>query len=111
MLFVEEAPIPDPITSVSTFSKAFPESGLRDKRGRSLRDFDLQKRLFRYPLSYMIYSEVFDAMPAAVRNRIYQRLYDVLSGKDQTPKFARLSPNDRSAILEILQDTKPGLPF
>ena len=75
-----------------------------------LRDFDLQRRLFRYPLSYMIYSEIFDAMPAAARNRVYQRLYDVLSGKDQNPKFAHLSASDRRAIIEILVDTKPDLP-
>lgn len=40
----------------------------------------------------------------------YQRLYEVLSGKDQNPKFAHLSAADRRAVLEILRDTKPGLP-
>jgi hypothetical protein len=110
MLFVDEAPLRDPIKGVSTFTSTFPERGPQDRRGRSLRDFDLQRRLFRYPLSYMIYSEIFDAMPAAARNRVYQRLYDVLSGRDQNPKFAHLSASDRRAILEILVDTKPNLP-
>jgi hypothetical protein len=108
MLFVDEAPIEDPIKGVSTFTATFPQRGPRDQMGRSLRDFDLQKRLFKYPLSYMIYSEAFDALPAAARERIYQRLQDVLSGKDQSPKFAHLSAGDRRAILEILRDTKPG---
>jgi hypothetical protein len=111
MLFADEAPLRDPIKGVSTFTTTFPQCGPRDKLGRSLRDFDLQRRLFRYPLSYMIYSEAFDAMPAAARSSVYQRLYEVLSGKDQTARFAHLSPEDRSAILEILRETKPNLPF
>ncbi len=78
--------------------------------GRSLRDFDLHKRLFRYPLSYMIYSAAFDAMPEQARSRVYQRLYEVLSGKDQSAPFAHLSPTDRAAILAIVRDTKTGLP-
>jgi hypothetical protein len=110
MLFVDEAPLQDPVQGVSSFTVTFPQRGPRDRRGRSLRDFDLQRRLFRYPLSYMIYSEIFDAMPAAVRDRIYQRLFEVLSGEDRNPKFAHLSDADRSAILQIVRDTKNGLP-
>jgi len=110
MLFVGEAKIREPITGVSTFTKTFPERGPRDKKGRSLRDFDLHKRLFRYPLSYMIYSEAFDSLPDVAKQKIYRRIYDVLSGKNQDPKFSTLSAEDRQAILEILRDTKPGLP-
>ena len=110
MLFVDEAPLLEPVKGVSTFTTTFPKRGPRDKRGRSLRDFDLQKRLFRYPLSYMIYTEAFAAMPDSVRARVYQRLHEVLSGKDQSPKFRHLSVIDRQAITEILHDTKPDLP-
>jgi hypothetical protein len=66
--------------------------------------------MFRYPLSYMIYDETFDKMQDTVRTRVYQRLYDVLSGQDTTAKYARLSKEDRTAILAILRDTKPNLP-
>jgi hypothetical protein len=110
MLFVDEAPLRDPVKGVSSFSQTFPEQGPRDKRGRSLRDFELRTRLFRYPLSYMIYSDIFDAMPAAARDRVYRRVHDVLTGKEQNPKFAHLSDDDRLAILEILIHTKPNLP-
>jgi hypothetical protein len=110
MLFADETKIYDPIQGVSSFATTFPQRGPRDRQGRSLRDFDLQMRMFKYPLSYMIYSETFDAMPDAVRERVYQRLYDVLSGQDVNKTFARLSDGDRRAILEILLDTKPGLP-
>jgi hypothetical protein len=110
MLFADEATLQGPVIGVSTFTKTFAARGPRDHQGRSLRDFDLQKRLFHYPLSYMVYSEAFDGMPAQVRERVYRRVYDVLTGRDQSEKFKRLSTGDRRAVLEILRDTKPGLP-
>jgi hypothetical protein len=110
MLFADEATLQSPIVGVSTFTKTFPERGPRDRQGRSLRDFDLQKRMFKYPLSYMVYSEAFDALPEQVRARVYRRLYEVLTGGDHSDKFKRLSVNDRQAVLEILRETKPGLP-
>jgi hypothetical protein len=58
----------------------------------------------------MIYSEIFDSMPVAVRDSVYQKLFDVLSGKDRSPKFAHLSTADRNAILAIVRETKRGLP-
>jgi hypothetical protein len=110
MLFVDEAPLKDPIRGVSTFTETFPQRGPRDAGGRSLRDFDLERRMFRYPLSYMIYSEAFDALPPPVRSRVYRRLYEILTEKSDEPPYAKLSREDRRAILEILRDTKPGLP-
>jgi hypothetical protein len=110
MLFADEAALYDPVEGVSTFTKTFPQRGPRDHEGRSLRDFDLQKRMFRYPLSYMIYSAAFNALPDSVRERVYRRVYDVLNGTDQAAKFARLSENDRNNILAILRDTKSDLP-
>ena len=79
-------------------------------RRRSLRDFDLDKRLFRYPLTYMIYSEAFDSMPPMALDRIYRKLYDVLTGQEKRPNFARLRDQDRRAVYEILLETKANLP-
>jgi hypothetical protein len=110
MVFADERLFEEPVAGVSTFTKTFPERGPRDHQGRSLRDFDLEKRLFRYPLSYMIYSAAFDAMPDRVRERIYRRLYEVLSCRDQSPMYAKLAREARGAALEILRDTKAGLP-
>jgi hypothetical protein len=110
MLFADEARMKYPVEGVSSFTKTFPERGPRDQRGRSLRDFDLKARMFRYPLSYFIYSEAFDNLPSVARDAVYQRLYDVLSGKETGSRYARLSAADRRAILEILRETKPNLP-
>jgi len=106
MLFAEEAPLREPIEGVSTFAKTFPQRGPRDSHGRSLRDFDLHTRLFRYPLSYMVHSAAFEALPEGVRGQIWRRVYDVLEGRNPSPKFARLTAEDRRAILEILRDTR-----
>ena len=84
--------------------------GPRDSKGRSLRDFDLHTRIFRYPCSYLIYSDSFDALPDPAREYVYHRLLEILSGQDSNPDFARLTATDRQAILEILLDTKPNLP-
>lgn len=110
MVFSNEAPLHGPVAGVSTFTKTFAARGPRDAQGRSLRDFDLHTRLFRYPLSYMIYSAAFDGMPDAARQRIYRRLYDILSGKDQSEPFKRLDAADRRAALDIVRQTKPNLP-
>lgn len=110
MLFADEARMHDPMSGVSTFTKTFAERGPRDKQGRSLRDFDLQTRLFRYPLSYMIYDAAFDALPEPAKAQVYRKLFDVLTGKDSSERYSRLSAPDRQAILEILRDTKPDLP-
>ena len=98
MLFLDEAPLREPIQGVSTFTKTFPERGPRDSHGRSLRDFDLETRLFRYPLSYMIYSRAFDALPEPVRIRVYRRLRDELAARN------------RQDIVTIVRETKKGLP-
>jgi hypothetical protein len=114
LLFVNEAPLPgsadERIQGSSSFEKEFAGRGLRDAKGRSLRDFDLKTRIFRYPCSYLIYTESFDALPEPAKGYVYHRLLQVLTGEDQSPDFAKLSAEDRKAILEILLATKPGLP-
>ena len=106
MLFSGEARLTAPIRGGSGFAEEFQKAGPRDARGRSLREFDLKTRMFRYPCSYMIYSPEFDALPVSVRERVYLRLGEVLTGKDRSPQFAHLSAEDRKAIQEILLSTK-----
>jgi hypothetical protein len=95
-LFADETPLLAPIVGASTFTKTFPQQGPRDHTGRSLRDFDLNTRMFRYRLSYMIYSPAFDALPALARQKVYEKL-----GASHIPQ------PERTAIGEILLDTKP----
>jgi len=97
LTFAEEAPLREPVHGVSSFTKTFAALGPKDRRGRSLREFDLNTRLFRYRLSYMIYSDLFDAMPASLRARVYARLHQVLVDSDPV-------------AMEIVRETKSNLP-
>jgi hypothetical protein len=110
LLFTDEAPLTDPVKGDSGFAEEFAARGPRDSKGRSLRDFDLQTRLFKYPCSYLIYSADFDALPEPAKGYVYRRLFEVLTGREQGPEFAKLTGEDRRAILEILVATKPDLP-
>ena len=110
MLFHDETPLTSPISGTSKFRDEFAATGPRDANGRSLRDFDLERRLFKYPCSYLIYSPSFDELPAPVKDQVYRRLWEVTTGIDQSKTFSRLGDNDRSAIREILIATKSDLP-
>lgn len=110
MLFAEAAPLPGLVEGTAGYSAWFEKQGPRDSQGRSLRQFDLNTRLFRYRCSYLIYSAAFEELPAAVKNRLYHRLWEVLTGQDTSPVFAAIPRNERRAILEILRDTKRDLP-
>lgn len=110
LLFTEETPLTAPISGSPEFLGAFQNGGVRDSRGRSLREFDLKRRMFRYPCSYLIHSEAFRSLPAELKSRIYHRLWAILTGEDDSPEWARLSGTDRRAVLEILTETIPDLP-
>jgi len=110
LLFAEEAPLTAPLKGNPEFTAAFQKAGPRDAQGRSLRDLDLQTRLFKYPCSFLIYSEAFAKLPPVMKEELLRRLHAILTGEDQSPAFAKIAAGDRQAILEILRATLPGLP-
>lgn len=110
LLFSGEAALTSPVAGTSAFTAEFGRDARRDGQGRSLRDFDLQTRLFRYPCSYLIYSDSFQALPSEVKNYVLRRMLDVLRATDASPKFAHLSAADRQAVFEILCATLTDLP-
>jgi hypothetical protein len=97
LTFTEEAPLHEPVRGVSTFTRTFADRGPKDRQGRSLREFDLKTRLFRYRLSYMIYSDLFDTLPPSLRTRVYARLREVLVERDPV-------------AMDIVRQTKSDLP-
>jgi hypothetical protein len=107
LLFCDEFQLTDRVTGSTPFSQEFTALGNRDSQGRSLREFDLQRRLFKYPCSYLIYSDAFRGLPDLVRQQILSRLLAILDGRDSSPEFAHLSDDTRRDILEILRDTMP----
>lgn len=110
LLFGEEAPLANAIQGTSGYKEKFAEQGIRDKQGRSLKDFDLEKRLFKYPCSYLIYSASLDSLPTEMNEYVWRRLWSILGeGKDEKG-FQHLTKEDRRAIVEILRETRKGLP-
>ena len=110
MLFVDESPLADRMVGSAGFEAMFEARGPFDRRGRTLREIDLDTRLFRYPCSYMIYTAAFDALPTDAKDAVYRRLWQVLSGADRDSRYEHLTRGDRQAVVEILRDTKPDLP-
>ena len=93
LAFSGEAVLAEAVRGVSGFAQSFSGSGPRDRQGRSLRELDLQTRLFKYRCSYMIYSPAFDALPAQAKTAVLTRLREVITDRD---------------TIEILDDTKAG---
>lgn len=117
LLMAEEAKLTSLVRGTSEFATRYMRQGPRDKHGRSLRDLDLQTRLFKYPCSPLIYSTAFDSLPQETKSHVGKRLHEILSrddvaaagGQRDDGKFSHLSVADRRAIREILEQTKPGL--
>jgi hypothetical protein len=111
LLFIDETKLTDQVRGGSSFAERFSTIGPRDRKGRSLYELDLNRRLLKYPCSYLIYSPAFDALPPGAKDPIYRRLWHVLSGQEQDARYrSALSRADRQSIVEILRDTKKDLP-
>ena len=106
LFMLDEHPLASPVAGTSGFSEEYSARGPRDRRKRSLYELDLRKRLYRYRFSPLIYSEQFAGLPAEVHGYIYQRMRDVLAGRDRSADFATVTSAERSAILGILKDTR-----
>jgi hypothetical protein len=110
LIFIEEAPLAAPVRGNSDFARQFESIGPADAQGRALRQLDLKKRLFKYPCSFMVYSPSFEALPLRARRHLYLRLWQVLSGEDESGDFKSLPAEARAAVREILVKTKKDLP-
>ncbi len=91
MVFTDEAKLTSPVKGTSGFAEEFSKPG-------TLRELDLKTRLFRYPCSFMIASPAFDALPQVAKDRVYKRLYEVLTSRNERP------------TIEIVKQTKKDLP-
>ncbi|HEX2748277.1 MAG TPA: hypothetical protein VHM91_09795 [Verrucomicrobiales bacterium] len=111
LLFCEEAAMPDGgVDGGPAFQDAFRSNRRASKEGKSLKDFQLLTRLFKYRCSYLIYSRSWEALPQKFRDVLYRRLFDILTATTPVKGYEHLSAGERREILEILRDTKQGLP-
>lgn len=116
LLFLDEAPLTAPVKGTSGYQEWFARQGKRDSQGRSLKDFELKTRLFQYRLSYLIYTDGFQKMPAGARLRILMDIYEFLNADNSMLKAdwdvepQNFPITERQAILQIVAETLDKLP-
>jgi hypothetical protein len=107
LFFADAVRLTGQVVTSSGYTERFAQRGPQDAEGRSLRDLQLEQRLFRFPLSYMIYSESYNALPAYALDYLDSRIADVLTGRDRSGIADKLGADDRKAISQILVETLP----
>jgi len=107
LLFTNEAVFEGPLSGNAGFAAYFEALGPYDEQGRSLREFDGQQRLFKYPCSYMIYSESFAALPPAFKREVFRMLFEILTSAEPAADYGHLTAADKQALHEILRATVP----
>jgi hypothetical protein len=111
LLFADEIALPTGgVSGDPLFKKDFLARRRTAGAGDSLRDFDLETRLFRYRCSYMIYTAPFEHLPGVVKSRVYVGLKTALSDAPAGAAYAYLPGPEKRAIQRILRETLPDLP-
>jgi hypothetical protein len=111
LLFKDEAALPeDGIEGLEAFQRDFTRTAPRSQDGRSLKDFQLLNRLFKYRCSFMIYSLTFKHLTPPLKDTVMQRLDVILQGQDITGRYEHLGSSERAHIRAILAETLPEAP-
>ena len=111
LLFADEVSLPaGGVAGDTVFKGEFLRDRRRAANGSSLKDFDLRTRLFQQRCSYMIYSQLFQSLPAAMKDRVYRRLAEALTVEPASEEYAYLPAAEKRAIHGILQETLTDLP-
>ena len=109
LLGVGEAPFDFSVTPRADFAQALLRQFPRDGEGRSLAELDLTRRLLKYGVSYLVYTDAFAALPSEVRLPVMAHIMAVLDSRVTARKYAHLLPGDRLAARIILRATHPDV--
>jgi hypothetical protein len=105
-LFKDEASLAEhKIGKGSPYREVFEERGVYDSEGRSLRELDLKDRMFKYRLSYMVYSDAFKFLHDQVRERFWERIREIMNQPAGSGQYPELGDEERAAILAIVEET------
>ena len=111
LFFADEARLEAAVRGTTKFASWFERQSVVDSQQRSLRQFDLKSRIFKFRLSYLIYSELFRELPSAAKSRIVKRIENILRGGNPTDEFKRIPQSERDAILAILKSATDDFSF
>jgi len=107
LLFRDAAPLPQGVDGNEAFRRHFSALSKRSPTGVSLRDFQLQDRLFALRCSYLIYSESFSALPEQLKVLVFAKLAAALHGKEGAARYGYLEAEERRRIYDVLFETHP----
>jgi hypothetical protein len=107
LLFKDEAALPKGLAGSQAFQDAFVAGAPQASDGSSLKDFHLEGHLFKNRCSYLIYSELFLALPQELAKRIQAHLARALHPKDPDARYSHLGAGERAQIVRILRETHP----
>ena len=112
MFFADEFPLTSPVTGTSRFTRDFARRIPQTTAGKSLFQFDLNTRMFKYPLTYMIYSDTFNALGPKTSQQLKDRMREILSNKNSeadSERYEHLTPELKKEIRQIVIETHPTL--
>ncbi len=76
--------------------------------GRSLHELDLKTRMFKYPCSFLSYSDTFEVVPDRMSECFRSRLSEILLSEQIVKGHENLDGRTRQTIVELLAETKPA---
>lgn len=103
LLLKGEAPLTAPLRGTSGFAERYAAGGMRDEHGRSLRDLDLERRLYSLGCSPMIASRAFQSLPSALLAVVWRDLGAILDSEDDARPMPHLSREDRKVLRAHLE--------
>jgi len=112
MFFADEFRLTSPVTGTSRFTRDFARRTPQTTIGKSLFQFDLNTRMFKYPLTYMIYSDTFNALGPKTKKRLHARILEILGDNNSEAdslRYEHLTPELKTEIRQILIETHSAL--
>jgi hypothetical protein len=111
ILFADEATLPaEGIIGDGSYREEFLKRRKPARDGRSLRDLDLRKAIFKHRASFMLHTESWLELPKSFKDAVYYRMAEGLRPSSPAAQGAHLPVAERLAIRSILKDTQPDLP-
>jgi len=110
IMFADEAKFPaQGILGDPAYTQDFLRDRKATKAGLSLRDFDMQTRIFKHRCSFMLYTDTWKQAPKELKELIYFHMASYLRDQPDA-QHAHLAPAERRAIRDILKETMTDLP-
>ena len=107
LLFAQEAKLSAPLAGTANFQQEF-EARHTSATGCRVAEFDLKQRMFKVPLSYLIYSNAFASQPVELRRALAAELLAATESGYPFSKQIGLSDSEREAIRAQLQQSPPA---